>query len=416
MSTKSLFRKEAIEHRGQRLLGEVLLQVPAGARWVTATVVLVFVLVVVFLFFGTYARRETVTGWLRPEGGVIRVEAQGDGVVEQLQAVEGDRVSRGAPIATLRLDGELEQGQSLSSRLVAGLARERQQLEQQRDAIRARYQQREARLQEEIRSLDAELTQYRRQIENLDRRAALAQRQVQDQADLARQGYLSRRDADKLEDAVLSITESRESVRQDMLARDTTLRNTRHELSSVGTERDAALAEVGEKLAALTQRNAEAERRGRVQLVAPIDARVGNVRVEPGASVRAGTLVADLLPVQGPLRVELFAPSRAVGFVKAGDEVRLRFDAFPYQKFGIGRGRVISISRSAVDPRELPMGQQAAGPVYRVLVSLDDGVPGLEGRADALRAGMTLQADLVLEERRIVEYLFAPVLGLAKNG
>jgi membrane fusion protein len=62
------------------------------------------------------------------------------------------------------------------------------------------------------------------------------------------------------------------------------------------------------------------------------------------------------------------------------------------------------------------MGQQAAGPVYRVLVSLDDGVPGLDGRADALRAGMTLQADLVLEERRIVEYLFAPVLGLAKNG
>ncbi len=415
MSMHKLFRREAIEHRGQRLMGEVLLHVPAGARWITAVVVLVFALVLGFLFFGSYARKETVGGWLRPEGGVIRVEAQTDGVVSSLKAVEGELVGAGAEIATLRLDGQMDKGQSLSGRLLVDLERERQQLIQQQEAVRARYQLREARLRDEVQSLDAELAQYRRQLATLDRRAELAQRQVQDQSDLAKQGYISRRDADRLEDAVLAVTETRESVRQDMLARDTTLRNTRHELSGVGHERDAALAELGEKLAALDQRRAEATRRGQVLLVAPIAARVANVRVEPGAAVKAGTLVADLLPADGALRAELFAPSRAIGFVKPGDEVRLRYDAFPYQKFGVGRGRVLSISRSAVDARELPMGLTAQGPVYRVLVSLDS-MPGLDGQPPSLRAGMTLQADLVLEQRRIVEYLFSPVLGLAKNG
>lgn len=411
----NLFRKEAIEHRGQRLLGEVLLHVPAGARWVTALVVLVFALLLGFLFMGTYARKETVGGWLRPERGVIRVEAQSDGVIEALHASEGDTVARGAEIATVRLDGQLDQGQSLSGRLLVDLAREREQLEQQRDAVRSRYELRETRLRGEVRNLEAEIAQYKRQLETLERRAELAQRQVRDQADLAKQGYISRRDADRLEDAVLAVTEQRESVKQDMLARDTTLGSTRHELAGVGHDRDVALAEVGEKIAALDQRSAEATRRGQVVLVAPIAARVANVRVEPGAAVKAGTLVADLLPADGALRAELFAPSRAIGFVKPGDEVRLRYDAFPYQKFGVGRGRVLSVSRAAVDARELPMGLLAQGPVYRVLVSLDQGVPGLGGDAPALRAGMTLQADLVLEQRRIVEYLFSPVLGLAKN-
>lgn len=411
----NLFRKEAIEHRGQRLLGEVLLHVPAGARWVTMLVVLVFVLLLGFLFLGTYARKETVGGWLRPERGVIRVEAQSDGVIETLQASEGESVARGAEIATLRLDGQLDQGQSLSSRLLVDLGREREQLEQQRDAVRSRYELRETRLRGEVRNLEAEIAQYKRQLETLERRAELAQRQVRDQADLAKQGYISRRDADRLEDAVLTVMEQRESVKQDMLARDTTLGSTRHELAGVGHDRDAALAEVGEKIAALDQRSAEATRRGKVVLVAPIAARVANVRVEPGAAVKAGTLVADLLPADSTLRAELFAPSRAIGFVKPGDEVRLRYDAFPYQKFGVGRGRVISVSRAAVDARELPMGLLAQGPVYRVLVSLDQGVPGLGGDAPSLRAGMTLQADLVLEQRRIVEYLFSPVLGLAKN-
>lgn len=304
MSLQNLFRKEAVEHRGQRLLGEVLLHVPAGARWVTVVVVLAFALLVGFLALGTYARKETVGGWLRPERGVIRVEAQSDGVVEALHAAEGDLVARGAAIASLRLDGQLDQGQTLSSRLLGDLGRERAQMEQQQDALRARFVAREARLKDQVQSLDAEIAQFRRQLETLDRRAELAQRQVSDQADLAKQGYLSRRDADRLEDAALAVVATRESVRQDMLERDTALRNTRLELSGIGHERDAALAELGEKLASLDQRSTEATRRGQVMLVSPIAARVANVRVEPGAAVKAGTLVADLLPADSALRAK----------------------------------------------------------------------------------------------------------------
>jgi membrane fusion protein len=194
-----------------------------------------------------------------------------------------------------------------------------------------------------------------------------------------------------------------------MLARDTTLRAIRHELAGIANERGMALAELGGKRAALQQRSAEAAGRGRVVLTAPIAARLATLRVEAGAAVKSGALLADLVPQQGRLQVEVFAPSRAIGFLRPGDEVRLRLDAYPHQTFGMATGHVEAVARSAVDASELPIRQALQGPVYRVLVSLDT-LPPRAGPSMELRAGMTLQADFLLEQRRIVEYLFAPLL------
>ncbi|HEV6965258.1 HlyD family secretion protein [Roseateles sp.] len=414
MGLDDLFRREAVEHRQQKLYGEVLLHVPVS-RWpITMVVVLIFVVLLGFLFLGRYARKETVSGWLRPDGGLIRVEAPADGVVESLPANEGQQLSAGAEVATLRLGGQLDASQSLAARLLMELALEREQLDLQVRATHERFERRAARLKDEVVAMEVELGQYRKQLQTLDRRAELAQRQVQDQADLLKQGYIARRDADKLEEAWLSAQSRSEAVRQDMLTRDTTLRSTRHELAGLAYERDMALAELGEKRAALEQRSAEAARRGQVVLTAPVAAKLATLRVEPGAAVRAGALVADLLPQHGRLQVELFAPSRALGFLKPGDEVHLRLDAYPYQTFGTALGHVQAIARSAVDASELPVRQALQGPVYRVLVSLD-ALPPLAGKAVELKAGMTLQGDLLLERRRIVEYLFEPLLGMARN-
>lgn len=416
MGAQELFRREAVESRQQKLYGEVLLHVPASNWHVTALVVLVFVLLLAFLFFGRYARKETVSGWLRPDGGLIRVEAPSDGVVETLHAREGDVLAAGAEVASLRLGGQIDASQSLSTLLQAELAREREQLEHQVQALQARFEVRRQKLADEAQAMDAELAQYQRQLQTLDRRAELAVRQQQEQADLVRQGFVTRRDADKLEDVRLTVLSARESVRQDMLARATALRSARQELAGLGHERDLALAELGEKRAALEQRGAEAARRGRVVLTAPVAARLASLRVEPGAAVRAGMLVADLLPEQGGgrLQAELFASSRALGVLKPGDEVQLRLDAYPYQTFGSARGHVQTIARSAVDASELPLRQAVQGPVYRVLVSLD-ALPPMVGQSAELRPGMTLQGDLLLERRRIVEYLFEPLLGLERG-
>jgi membrane fusion protein len=140
------------------------------------------------------------------------------------------------------------------------------------------------------------------------------------------------------------------------------------------------------------------------------------VRIEPGETAKAKSILVEIVPQGAQLQAELFAPSRATGFLTSGSEVQLRYDAFPYQKFGVSRGQIVRISRSTMDARELPRTVTTDEPVYRVIVALDRDHVLIDGHAHPLQTGMTLRADIILERRRIVEFLFAPLLGIAQRG
>jgi membrane fusion protein len=404
-----LFRPEAVEHRQQKLYGEVVLATPASGWATLLLVALTLSLVLYLLLFGSYARQETVDGWLRPDKGVLRVQAQSEGVVEAIHVSEGAEVAAGAALVTLRLDADLAQGQALGERLSAELKQEREQLQLQMDAAVARSTVQAQRLRDAAANTEAELAQYRRQLSVLEQRQALTRRQIAEQAELLRQGFITKRDAERLEDSLLSHAAATEALRQDMLAKQTMLGNLRHELAASAHEREASLGALGEKLAALDQRGTELSRRSRVVLTTAVPGQVALLRVAVGDAVKPGGALLELLPEGGKLQAELFAPSRAAGALHPGTEVQLRYDAFPYQKFGVARGRVLQVSQTPVDARELPTGRTGE-PAYRVLVELEAGAG-----QQTLVAGMTLKADLLLERRRVVEYLFAPLLGFARR-
>jgi membrane fusion protein len=102
-----------------------------------------------------------------------------------------------------------------------------------------------------------------------------------------------------------------------------------------------------------------------------------------------------------------------VGFVRAGQAVRLRYEAFPYQKFGHQPGHVVQVSRTPLAPAELaalslPAALSPGEALFRITVALDPA----GGQLLPLVPGMRLQADVLLETRRLVEWLFEPLLGL----
>ncbi len=126
-----------------------------------------------------------------------------------------------------------------------------------------------------------------------------------------------------------------------------------------------------------------------------------------------GLLVPDR---DARLQAHLFAPSSALGFVRAQQPVHLRVAAFPFQKFGHQAGRVQQVSSAPLQAAELatlPLASKPNEPLYRVTVTLEQQHVMVYGREQPLLAGMQLEADLPLERRRLVEWLFAPVLGIA---
>jgi hypothetical protein len=111
------------------------------------------------------------------------------------------------------------------------------------------------------------------------------------------------------------------------------------------------------------------------------------------------------------LQADLYAPGKAVGFIRRGNAVLLRYQAFPYQSFGHYHGTVAEVSRIPLTASRM----DGAGPAYRITVELDSQSVAAHGERQALQAGMLAQADVLQETRRLYEWALAPLFGLAER-
>ena len=118
----------------------------------------------------------------------------------------------------------------------------------------------------------------------------------------------------------------------------------------------------------------------------------------------------EIVPLSASLRAELFFPTRAFGFVRPGQEVRILYDAFPYQKFGTYRGTIAKVSQSILT------GNDAIGPValrepaYRVTATLERPDIDAYGQKVPLQPDMLLKADVILDRRSLMTWLLDPLL------
>jgi membrane fusion protein len=167
------------------------------------------------------------------------------------------------------------------------------------------------------------------------------------------------------------------------------------------------------ELLSLDQQLAESETRRENVIVAPEAGIVSVVLADVGQAVTSTQALAVLQPDGTNLQVNLFAPSRAIGFVKVGDSVRLRYQAFPYQKFGQYEGTVQTIARTALSSNEvaalqLPQIDQSE-PLYRIVVEPAAQSVRAYGEKIPLQAGMAVDAYVLQETRTIYEWILEPL-------
>ena len=98
-------------------------------------------------------------------------------------------------------------------------------------------------------------------------------------------------------------------------------------------------------------------------------------------------------------------------FLKKGQKVRLLYDAFPYQKFGFFNGEIREVSRTVIPGDELENASDIGEAVFLVRVAIEKQSILAAGESIALQSGMSLSADLILEDRKIWEWAFDPLLG-----
>jgi len=410
-----LFRKEAIHHATRRLAGEVILATSVPTRILTVLLCLVVLAGGFFAATASYARKETVAGWLTPRAGMIRLAARQGGVVTAIHVREGDVVAVGQPVATLTLSAALEAGDSFEA-LSESLAA-------QGTAARARAAASQASLQAEQRQMTArraalgrELAELRHRIDLQAERLELARAEVTRAETIAAQGFLPRRELEARRSAALAVEQQASELSAQALTYQREIGEVSARLAAIPIDLRAASAEAASVRAGLDQQATQTEAQATYIVVATVAGRIAALPVDTGQTVTPGAAVAVLTAGDSPLEAELYAPSRAAGFVREGQEVRLMYQAFPHQKFGTGEGVVTSVSRTVLAPAEVAIpGLQMQEPVFRVRVRMKHDSVSAYGQIVPLQPGMLLTADVVIDRRSLLEWLLDPLYAAGRR-
>lgn len=143
---------------------------------------------------------------------------------------------------------------------------------------------------------------------------------------------------------------------------------------------------------------------------APVSGNISALKVHnPGEVVQQGQTIAEIAPANRPIVVSAMMPTQEAGLVKTGMPVQLKFDAFPYQDFGVVPGRVKRISPDSNSDPQL-------GQVYRLDIELDRSTVTKGDQTIALKSGQTATAEIVTRQRRMIDVFLDPIRQLQKGG
>ena len=403
---QELFRREVIDASRDRLAGTVVAAVPPSSRLYTGLLLgLAFVLLLI-LIFGSYASSAGVRGVVAYDAGIARVYSTAPAEVRQLHVRNGQPVDAGAPLVTL----SLAQGVDGVAGQLAQLAGQEAELSRQLDLAAALGSTEGHGLAQQRASLAAGIGSLERQRRIAEGQVGLAEAATRRAAQLASEGAGTQRQVEDSRSQWLARRAEVESLNERIIAQRTTLQATDARLAERALETDRSRSMLLAQRAALIQQRMELMRSDRLILAAPVAGEVGDVSVEIGQRALPDRTLVTIVPHGARLEIWLYAPSRAVGFARPGQQVRLRFDAFPHQKYGAGRGTVTAVSRVPADPAGVDAQLGIDEPVFRIRVRIDEVAPRLPADRRTLRPGMTLSASLVLERRALWEVLLDPVL------
>lgn len=382
-------------------------------------------------WFGSIQHVSHAQGELVPLGKAYKVQPMAEGEVARILVEEGDMVEEGQLIAAL--DTQLQYTEV--ERLQQSIASHRAQL-LQIGALAERTQ-----FEAEVRLAIAAADLNAHQVALLETKADTdTARQMLAHLDTEIDAHVARLDrlqplvdvgaiaADQLFQVEQSIREGEQTITQTK----GTLEKSLAEGDRLSAQLEKQRAEGQRSQVELQQRLHELEREAantrasimeteallsaaqtkldQMFIYAPCDGLLLSLDVEnPGEMVQPGQTVAEIAPHDTPLVLSAALPSREAGLITEGMAVNVKFDAFPYQDYGVVSGTVVSIAPDTKANEQL-------GAVYDVDVSLDQDYVIHDNQEVELRPGQTASAEIIVRRQRILDLLLDPIRQLQEGG
>jgi membrane fusion protein len=353
-----------------------------------------------------------VSGYLAPSKGLIKVYAPEPGTLIEKHVREGQTVRRGDTLFVLSTERSSRETPEAQAAAIAKLRERRDSLKEELNKQVNIDQIDRRTLQERIQGMEAELVQIETEIKTQSKRVASAEEMLGRFRKLLASKFVSGLQAQEKQQELLDQQSRLQELGRNRLSLERELRELRLTLSSSGLKANNQRSAIERNIAVLEQEMTEYESRRNLVITAPSDGVVTTILAERGQSASTTNPLLSILPEGAVLEAQLLVPSRAIGFIKPGQTAAVRYQAFPYQRFGSHKGYVKEIAKTLIRPNEGELPVALNEPVYRVTVTLSSQTVRAYDETIPLQSGMILDADIRLDRRRLIEWVFDPLFSI----
>ncbi len=430
---------------------------PAG-RAMALLICSFFTLALIWACIGKVDIITTATGKIIPTGRTKIIQPLDTGVVSKIHVQDGQQVKAGDVLIEIdttvseaerdRLQKELTVAQLETARLRAALEisenpvinfvapatataqqieLQKQQLVSQVDEVRARL----TALDQQIAQNTGNLNAVQATINKLTLSMPMLEKRENIRRQLSKKGYGSKLDT-------LTAQQDLVEHEQELIVQQERYTEAAAAVSSLQEQRKQAeaeykqkileaLAQAEQKSGGLQEQLVQAQQKFRLQtLTAPVAGTVQQLGIHTeGGVVTPAQPLLIIVPADSKLEIEAMIPNRDIGFVREGQEAKIKIDTFNFTKYGFVHGKILSLSQDAVTQQKPPSftedtkksgtenhssepkGQEL---VYMARVSLDKTQMQVEDRLVNFSSGMAVTVEIKTGSRRIIEFLLSPLL------
>lgn len=423
MDERSIFRKEALNNQKTHWLGKALL-VSGYPLWLVVVLSGLFFLIIFSgIIFGDYTRRIEVEGEIISRQQAITLFSPQQGFITRAFLQAGQRVKKDDPIYEIDVSRTTSNGK-VSQRGVESI---HQQLYLTGQIIGKIAQNKQASLD----SLRKQLTQYREAYAKSQQLVSSASHGLQEMKssmgnydEYLRRGLINKEQFNNQRYLFYQQQSSWQSLNTQSIQESLQIINIETEIATKSADFDNQSAEYAVKRSELQRQLAEVNASGTLIITAPEDGSVENMVYTVGQMVTPGDSLAQLMPGGTPdFLLVLWLPDSSVPYVSAGDKVNLRYEAYPFEKFGQFPGRIQSVSQIPASVKELsmyssiaPANPGAPGQAYyKTLVALGSGSFTHPDKTLSWSNGMKAKTTLFLEKRPLYQWILSPYYDIRRS-
>lgn len=406
-----LYRQAAINAAFMQQHGKTMLLPSIHHAALYAVLILICASLAVFVSTQGFQQKASVTGYLQSTGSDISITSkESTGVVKAIHVSNADIVEKGAALLTIERNSASVQGENAIEERSIRLQNEgaiQSQIYAKKDAANKLQL---TQIQNKISAIQHNITLINNQIAVSDQQLKIARDNWHASQQLAKQQLIALSEQNNAHMQLLSLQQNHDSLQFSYNQQQSTLQDAQQQLLQTRidisqTEHERALYSLD-----LQTRLQNLQESAFYTIYAPTQGEVNNLYVKPGDNLSFQQALLQLLPTQTKYEAILHVPNAHIGFVEVKQKVDIKLDAFSYEKYGRMHGEVSLVSKQIHSPSEASFA--SPNTFYIVKVRLFDDEMQAKGQQWPIKSGMALQANIILGEPSLLEWLLAPVYNM----